>query len=575
MIMRKTIDQLRVLLTPRDKWKLLGLVLLMTAGALAEIAGIGLLMPVVAVFTKPELMTQNAILRVYARIIGGGSEVRLLVLTCLLIILLYVCKNLLLLAVIYLQAKFSSLKECEMGMRLYSHYMRSAYPFHLKHGHVELGVMVFRAREVCLRVMLPTMSLLADALVILMLGAALLVSMPLVTLCSAGFLTVDVLAAYFLLRKTNSRLGRKHADSAMESERLSGDGLRAIREVKVGGKEDFFISRTAEAREKVARCRMLLFVAGQIPRLWLETAAMIQLLLIFIGMVLYGVSHGTILLSFSLLIAAMARMLPACSRINYNFTVIRQNMPAVNSVFEALKEPEEQPAVSPEPVAFEKTLSVEHLTFGYVPERPVIRDLTFSIPRLASVAFTGTTGSGKTTLADLILGLLTPDSGAVRADGRDIRENLASWRAKIGYVPQFIFLLDSTIRENVAFGVPAEEIDDEKVRACLRTAQIEDFVDSLPEKLSSRVGDNGIQLSGGQRQRIGIARALYRSPEILILDEATSALDNETEQAFIDAMKTLKGKLTILMIAHRLTTVAHCDMTIHLSGSAGQSGRQS
>ena len=565
--MRQTINQLRVLLSPRDKWRLLGLVLLMTAGALAEIAGIGLLMPVVAVFTKPELMNQNAILKTYEQIIGGGSETRLLILTCLMLMLLYIGKNLLLFFVICLQARFSSAKEYEISMRLYTCYMNSPYTLHLKYGHIELGVMIARAREMCQRVLLPSMSLLTDALVILVLSTALLISMPLVTLCSAGFLVADVLIIYFLLRKINYSVGRDHTENMMESERLSGDGLRAIREVKVNGKADYFVSRSAEARKKLAKCGMLLFVTGQIPRLWLETAAMIQLLLIFIGMVFCGTPHGTILLSFSLLIAAMSRMLPACSRINYNFTVIRQNMVSVNSVFEALKSPPERLGGSEVPIAFEKALSVENLTFGYVPDRPVIRNLNFSIPRLASVAFTGTTGSGKTTLADLILGLLTPDGGAIRADGRDIRENLASWREKIGYVPQFIYLLNATIRENVAFGIPEKEIDDEKVRACLRTAQIADFVESLPEKLSSRVGDNGIRLSGGQRQRIGIARALYRSPEILILDEATSALDNDTEQAFVDAIKALKGKLTVLMIAHRLTTVAHCDMTIHLTGS--------
>ena len=565
--MWNVIDHLRILLSPRDKWKLLGLVLLMTAGALTEIAGIGLLMPVIAVFTKPELMAQNTILKTYARIIGGGSDSRLLIVTCLLLILLYVGKNLLSLLIIYLQTNFTSRKEYEMGMRFYALYMNAPYPFHLKHGHVELSVMVSRAREVCLRVMLPAMNLLTDGLVIFTLGAVLAVSMPMITLCSVGFLLIDVTAAYFLLRRFNYLLGRKFTDSMMQTECLSNDGLRAIREVKVNGKTEFFIARTAEARKKMATYYMLLFVAGQIPRLWLETAAMIQLLLIVIGMVLCGVPHGTILLSFSLLIAAMSRILPACSRINYNFTTMRQSMAAVESVFSALKEPAERLVVSQEPVTFEKTLSVENLFFSYVPGRPVIRNLNFVIPRLASVAFTGTTGSGKTTLADLILGLLTPDSGAVKADGRDIRENLASWRARIGYVPQFIFLLNSTIRANVAFGIPEEEIDEEKVWNCLRTAQIADFVDSLPEKLSSQVGDNGIQLSGGQRQRIGIARALYRTPELLILDEATSALDNETEQAFIDAIKALKGKLTILMIAHRLTTVAHCDMTIHLTGS--------
>ncbi|MBQ9502545.1 MAG: ABC transporter ATP-binding protein [Lentisphaeria bacterium] len=565
--MLKTINQLRILLSPGDKWRLLGLVLLMTAGALAEIAGIGLLMPVVAVFTKPELMSQNAILRFYGQIIGNGSESRLLIVTCVLIILLYAGKNLLLLLIICLQTKFASEKEYEMGMRLYALYMKAPYMLHLRHGHVELGVMITRAREMAQRVMLPAMNLLTDVLVIFMLGSVLMISMPLITLCSVGFLLLDVLAVYFLLRKANYSIGRKYTDSVMQAECLSGDGLRGIREIKVGGRTEYFISRTTESRKRSAKYFTLLFVFGQIPRLWLETAAMIQLLMIVIGMVFFGMPHGTILLSFSLLIAAMSRILPACSRINYNFTTIRQSMASVNSVFEALRSPAEQLGDPAVPITFQKALSIENLTFGYVPGHPVIKNLSFTIPHLASVAFTGATGSGKTTLADLILGLQTPDSGSIRADGRDIRENLAAWREKIGYVPQFIYLLNSTIRENVAFGVPPEEIDDEKVRACLRTAQIADFVDSLPEKLSSKVGDNGIRLSGGQRQRIGIARALYRSPEVLVLDEATSALDNDTEQAFVDAVKALKGKLTVLMIAHRLTTVAHCDMTIHLTGS--------
>ena len=216
------------------------------------------------------------------------------------------------------------------------------------------------------------------------------------------------------------------------------------------------------------------------------------------------------------------------------------------------------------PIEFKNELTVENLSFSYVPGTPVIKDFSLVIPRLASVAFTGMTGSGKSTLIDLIIGLLPPDSGCVRVDGRDIAENLASWREKIGYVPQSIFLLNSSIRKNVAFGVSDEEIDDKRVWECLKMAQLEDFVNTLPQKLDAFVGDNGIQLSGGQRQRIGIARALYRDPEVLILDEATSALDNETEQAFIDALKILHGKITILMIAHRLTTVAHCDIHVDL-----------
>ena len=568
--MLQLLKQLRVLLTPQDKWKLLGIVALMTLSGAAEIAGVGLLMPVIAVFTKPELMEQNVLLRTYARIAGGGSTGRLLIVSCLLVIIVFLLKNLLALLVIFLQAKFSTRKEYETSMRLFEVYMRAPYELHLKHGHVELGVMIVRAREACFQVLLPLMVVASDVLVIAMLSCALLYSMPLVTLVTVFSLGINVFLACFLLRKINYRVGREYTESRMEAECTSGDGLRAIREVKVNGSEDYFINRSDAARKRVAFYYMLLYTAGQIPRLWLETAAVIQLLLIFCGMILLGVPHGTVLLTFSLLIAAMSRMLPACSRINYNLTVIRQSLAAFQTVFETLFTPREKVAGETE-LEFKNRITVEDLSFSYVPGRPVLEHFDLTIPRLASVAFTGTTGSGKSTLADLILGLLEPQKGAVKCDGRDIRTNLASWRSKIGYVPQFIFLLNSTIRANVAFGVPEEEIDDRKVMACLRIAQLEDFVGSLPEKLDSSVGDNGIQLSGGQRQRIGIARALYRDPEILLLDEATSALDNETEEAFVKALKLLHGKLTVLMIAHRLTTVAHCDLHVDLSGKKGAS----
>ena len=558
--------KLRILLSPRDKWFLVGMVLLMTLGAVAEIAGIGLILPVVAVFTKPELMEQNKILQLYAGIVGGESQNRLLLITCGLILLIFAAKNLLLLFIIWLQAKFSSRKEYELVMRLYRLFMYAPYRLHLQKSHVELGVYLQYAREMCNRVLLPLMVLATDALVLLILGAALTVSMPVITFFSVICLILDVLFIYWILRKKNFRAGKKYADTLMVAERFSNDGLRAIKEVKVTGSEDFFISRADAARRAFSSNNMTVYILGQIPRLWLEFAAMFQVLLIFAGMVLLGVPKGTILLSFSLLIAAMSRMLPACSRINYNVTVIRQSLATVEHLWEVMNQTGEKKYDAPA-LTFSDEISVENLCFGYRSQTPVLKDLSFKIKRLSSTAITGGTGCGKTTLADLILGLLEPDSGSIRVDGRDIRENPVSWRARTGYVPQFIFLLNASIRENIAFGVPAEEIDDEKIIRCLKTAQAWDFVNAMPGKLNSLVGDNGIQLSGGQRQRIGIARALYRDPELLVLDEATSALDNETEQSFIDALENLHGKLTMIIIAHRLSTVEHCDMKIALHNS--------
>ena len=562
--MFQLINKLRILLSPADKWKLVGITGLMTISALAEIAGIGLILPIIAVFTKPELITQNKILKFYAELIGGGSTQRLLIVTAILIVLVYVSKNLLTFCVVCLQTNFVAKKESELCVRVFSTYMHAPAPLHLKRGHIELGVMLLRARELCSRIILPAMCITTDLMVIATVCAVLLWTMPWITLGTIGLLSFNAGIIFFLLKKFNFNTGANYARSVMETEKTTGDGLRAIREVKVNGKTDFFIRRTRESRKLVAKYWTYLYAAGQIPRLWLESSAIFQVMLFFILMLCFEVPQGTILLSFSLLIAAMSRMLPACSRINYNITVIKQNSSATLSVLDDLQiEPEK--LIGGAPLEFAKEISIENVSFGYTPDKTVIKNFSLTIPRLTSVAFTGSTGCGKSTLVDLILGLLKPDSGEIRVDGRNIEENLASWREKTGYVPQFIYLRDTSIRENIAFGIPPEEIDDEKVISCLKMAQLESFVNSLPEKLDSFVGDNGIQLSGGQRQRIGIARALYRNPEVLILDEATSALDNDTEKAFIDALKMLHGKLTIIMIAHRLTTVAHCDMNIHLS----------
>jgi ABC-type bacteriocin/lantibiotic exporter with double-glycine peptidase domain len=226
----------------------------------------------------------------------------------------------------------------------------------------------------------------------------------------------------------------------------------------------------------------------------------------------------------------------------------------------------EEKKSSSQKLLFNDSIMLHSVFFRYdEADEYIIKDFSLKIRKNSSVAFVGPTGCGKTTLVDIILGLLKPTEGKVLVDGTDIESNLTAWQKKIGYVPQFIFLLDDSVRSNVAFGIPENEIDDDRVVQCLKMAQIYGFVKELSGGINHIVGENGIQLSGGQRQRIGIARALYHNPEVLVLDEATSALDNETEKAFIDALNNLKGKLTIIMIAHRLTTVEKCDEVIDLT----------
>ena len=560
------INRFRQLLSPKDKWHLLGIVLLMTAAALSEIAGIGLLMPVVALFTKPELMEQNTILRLYARLVGNGSQLQLIIITCGLVSVICILKAALQLWVIRIQSNFSAAKERELSMRLFIRYIHADYSTFLSEGHVEQLVMLERVRDICTRVLLPAMCAASDILIMILLGAALTVSMPKLMLVMMLFLLLDGIAVYYPTRKLNHSVGKNYAESIGCFLVNAGDSLRGIKEVKTANAQEYFIRKTGKARAVVAAFYAKMFTLGQVPRLILETLVMIQILLIFVFMIWQGVPAGTILLSFSLLIAAMSRILPAFSRLNYNLTCIRQNAPSMDLVYDALNQEQEQTIAAPgTPLTFRKSLVLENITFRYRPDLPpVLKNFSMELQPRSSTAFTGPTGSGKSTLVDILLGLLKPESGEVQVDGVNIEENLSGWRDLCGYVPQFIFLFNASIRENVALGVPPEKIDDERVRTCLETAQVLDFVKTLDQEIYSPVGDNGIQLSGGQRQRIGIARALYRDPEVLIMDEATSALDNDTEQALVEALETLHGKLTIVMIAHRLSTVKHCDRVIEL-----------
>jgi ATP-binding cassette subfamily C protein len=272
----------------------------------------------------------------------------------------------------------------------------------------------------------------------------------------------------------------------------------------------------------------------------------------------------------SLFALVAVRLMPSLNRISAAGASIRYNSHYLNDLYDNLLSCEQMagPPQSEErivPIHFEKGIELRGVTFFYEgAQKPAVDHVSFFIPKNQSIGFVGTSGAGKSTAIDIILGLLDPTEGSVLVDGRDIHEYIRSWQRQIGYIPQAIYLADDTIKSNVAFGLKTEEIREENVWQALRLAQLEDFVRSLPDQLETMIGERGIRLSGGQRQRIGIARALYNNPEILVMDEATSALDNETEQGFMEALSGLAGDKTILIIAHRLTTVQHCDKILFL-----------
>ena len=379
---------------------------------------------------------------------------------------------------------------------------------------------------------------------------------------------------YLPLKKLIARYGKQNYEASLDMFRHLTQGLNAVKEVKLSCSEKYFAEQINKAQIRRNHAQKCVSDIGQIPRFAMECFAVTVAMGILIVLLTTGLVFSKILLTAAFFVAAMSRLLPSFSRIQYNLLHIRSAMYIFDKIhhdltqipLESVKNGNISEKEEQEPLLFEKSITVDHVSYTYpTAKQPVLQDVSFEIKHNECIAFVGKTGCGKSTLADVIMGFLMPDSGAVLVDGQNIADHLLSWRKKIGYVPQAIHLFDDTIQGNVAFGIPVEQIDVRRVEQVIQLAQLKDLVQSLPEGLNTRIGEAGIRLSGGQRQRIAIARALYHNPELLVLDEATSALDQETERDFIEALQALKGKFTIIMIAHRLSSIQYCDRVIQLS----------
>jgi ATP-binding cassette subfamily C protein len=558
--------QLWNLFTPRERLICFGLLFMMLISAALEILGIGLVMPVIALLARPELIDQNRHLKMLKGILHPSSNESFLIILCLIIIILFLFKNSFLGIQNYIQARFIYYKGAKLASKLFDNYIHAPYKFHLMRNSGHLIGSLGLASGLCGGVLVPMMTLLTELIIIVSILIMLLLLSPSVTFGLIAVVLLISASIYFPFRNWNRKLGNSMAKESLELSKIELQGLKAVKESKIRNVEDYF------SKDYLVHSKTKNLISANISFMLNMPRFMIEAMLVVVGMstliilVLCDKSVGSITMTLSLFAVSLVRLMPSMSRIQYSLTNIRHSQ----GIFEPLSKElcffeRDDKSVKRVNLPFESKISFNSVKFGYSEESPNIFDgFSLEIPRKSSVAFVGPTGCGKTTLIDLLLGLLKPLSGTICVDGVNIEENLPAWQKRIGYVPQFIFLLDDTIRANVAFGVPSDKIDDNRVRECLQIAQILNFIENLPKGIDNLIGENGIRLSGGQRQRVGIARALYHRPEILVLDEATSALDNETEKAFVDALKTLHGKLTIIIVAHRLTTVQNCDRVVEI-----------
>ena len=448
--MIETLQGVRRLLTPKDKLYLLLVVCLLCIGALMEIAGLGLLMPIVAAFSKMELFEQNAILRFFRQLFSGFNDKDFLLICCGLIVLLYVIKNFWLFMIMRIYTAFVYDRLSDIACRLYCGFLHSRYGYFADNGKIELHSIIQKIEQVCSMVLLPVMHMAVDILTIVFISGMLLFSIPFIVLGCAVIFTLGSLLVYWPCRKISWMSGMRMSQLITRLNKISLYTFEDIKSVKILGLEDHFYHLWMHERKEKSRMETNLYMLGQVPRLVLETLAIFSALLILAIMLVRGEAIGTVILSFSLLIAAMSRLLPAINRINYSLSMIRGGKPFFREIIGSFDIKREDLGDLQKELKFQDSIRVENLTFSYPgSDKKIINGLNFELKRNTSLAVVGPTGGGKSTLIDLLLGFYLPDAGTVKVDGHNIYDSIGAWRKLIGFVPQSIVLADASIAENV------------------------------------------------------------------------------------------------------------------------------
>lgn len=575
--MKGTINKLLMLFNKKEKRKLLILFFMMIIAAIFETAGIGLIVPFVGIVTNPEMIQEQAILSYLYDMFNFQSATAFIIFSVVMLLTVFVLKNLYLLLFNYAQFRVILNQQVKLSKDLFKEYLTKPYTFHLQRNSAELLRNVNgEVSRVFQGIIMSGFQLFTELLVILCILILLLVTSPVATITASILLGGSVILFFTFLRKKISSLGEEQQQVSGTMIKWVNQGLGASKEVKVSGKESFFInSYTAQSQIKANNSRYMKMLE-LVPRLFIETLLVSIVLITMLIIVFQGTSAAHLVSTMALFAMAAFRLMPSITRVVSLITTIRYSQPALSVVYEDLFMDKEEHQNVPDNVTpviinkgkktFTDSIRLNEVSFHYPKQKEsAIKDISLTIPIGQSVAFIGESGAGKTTLVDIILGLFRPQSGDVLIDGKDLHEKKSLWQQKIGYIPQSIFLSDDSIRGNVAFGIEDGQINDEEVWRALNQAQLKGFVEGLPDKLETAVGERGVRISGGQRQRIGIARALYHNPEILFMDEATSALDNETEKEIMKAIDGLKGDKTLIIIAHRLSTIENCDIVFKIS----------
>ncbi len=561
--MIEAVRKIPFLLTAVQRKGALALLILMVIGMALETLCTGLVIPAIALLTQ-DLSSYPSLAPMLDRL-GNPSRSELVLYAMLSLVVIYVAKNGFLAFLFWRQTRFAFGVQADLSQRLFTVYLRQPYSFHLQRNSAQLMSNVNGEVSLFTDALLNCLAILTEAMVLLGIGALLFAIEPLGAAIAVLVLGGSAwLFQYFTRRRIASWAATRRQHVVLQQQHLH-QGFGGVKDVKILGREQEFIDQYSLHNRLTARANQMHTMLQMFPRLWLEALAVIGLTVLVGVMLAQRRDMASILPVLGLFAAAAFRLMPSVNRSLGAIQALRYCVPAVNALYEEVKLAPPPPQASAPMPALHKELRTVSLRFRYPDAAaPALDSLGISIGKGESVGFVGPSGSGKSTLVDVLLGLLTPEAGRVEVDGRNIQADLRAWQDQVGYVPQSIYLTDDSLRRNIAFGLPNDAIDEAAVRRAIRAAQLEEFVSALPDGLDTIIGERGVRLSGGQRQRIGIARALYHDPSVLVLDEATSALDTATELGVMQAVNALRGEKTLIVVAHRLSTVAGCDRLYRL-----------
>lgn len=569
--MKDTLKKIFALFPSKERKRLGVLFCLILLMALLEASGVATIMPFMTVLGNPTAVEKSPLLHWIYQTLEFQSVRSFLIFLGFVVLVFLLVSNAYAAFATWYMLRFIYRLEYTLSEKLLHRYLRQPYVFFLNRNTSELSKNILReVGNVVTGVLIPGVQALAKVVVATCLLFLLVASDPFLAFLIGSALLISYSGIYKIVRRKLARLGVIALESNKDRYKMALEALGGIKEIKLMGREEYFTSLYGAPAQSYALSQAKSEVLSQIPRFALEVVAFGGILILILYLLTLEKGVSEILPLMSLYAFAGYRLMPALQQVFSGVTRAKFNLPSLDLLEEDLCRGQESPISmtqsSSTPLTAERSIALDHVTYRYPGrQEAVLDDLSLEIQAKTTVGFAGMTGSGKTTTVDMLLGLLRPEKGSLKVDGTPIEDdNLRQWQEKLGYVPQHFFLCDDTVVRNIAFGIADKDIDLQAVESALKTARIYDFVvQELPDGLQTVIGERGVRLSGGQRQRLGIARALYHDPEILVLDEATSSLDVVTENAIMEAIRALAHKKTILMIAHRISTLAECDV-IHV-----------